>query len=705
MRQRRPLAIWATAACFAVGCAASPTQPIVGKVEIVLPPQLQLEQATAVEVQIFDAEGARIVGTPVGVKSSEPSVVRVENDPSKPGQLRAIAAGAGQTVLSAVAGGVRGEAKVTVRCPQPTGKGLTHSGLVTRSETWRAVDGPHHVAADLTIQRPAGSSAPVEVTIQSCSQVTVAKGVSITVGGGTAAALRVLGGNSPEGRVVFQPADAGQGPGSWVGLILSERYPAGGTEQDPTTLQHAVVRGAGGSHGSDPAAGVRVEGNEGSSTLPTLTGLVVDGSAGHGIVLSQFGGISSTSTACEVTNCRLSAWRSHPDQVGNIVAGKTSGNGVDAIEVVAGAVAHSAKWNVTAVPYFISGNVSVGGWPREIPGRLLDLFLAIDAGVTLKFAKGTRLAIGMERSARSGLLVQGTTEAPVTFTSAQAQPAKGDWGGVIFGRYAIPTSVLRNAIFEYGGAPNGVAGFDGDYEQPELANLVFLTSIARSSVTGVKFRHSAGYGVARGFTDLNDYVLMGNLFDAPTLALGTQSPITSLTLSAPIAADGSLKPNTICGEGVKSPAVEWKVPTPGPTAGKGFPEKVKSFVLLVRQAGAEKAHWAVHGLSTKVTALAVDAAGTGKLPEGAVELVPFGGACPAGPPATCKQLKADCTAAKLGSCLEYEKSCVKAFRFELYAVEADKLAVGASPSLAELDAALLPVTRGIADVSATFEIP
>jgi hypothetical protein len=79
--------------------------------------------------------------------------------------------------------------------------------------------------------------------------------------------------------------------------------------------------------------------------------------------------------------------------------------------------------------------------------------LTIEPGVTVTFASGAYLSIGMAQTAPApgGLVAVGTPTSPITLTSSAASPAAGAWGGVYFNPTADATSTLRNAVVMYAG--------------------------------------------------------------------------------------------------------------------------------------------------------------------------------------------------------------------------------------------------------------
>lgn len=114
--------------------------------------------------------------------------------------------------------------------------------------------------------------------------------------------------------------------------------------------------------------------------------------------------------------------------------------------IVGGSIISDTIWMADNSPYIITENVVV----EE------GVTLTIEAGVTIKFEKGTMLQVN------GGLIVQGTTDNLITFTSNQFEPEAGDWNNIEFAHTAITTtmdtegnyvsgSILQHCVVEYGG--------------------------------------------------------------------------------------------------------------------------------------------------------------------------------------------------------------------------------------------------------------
>lgn len=123
--------------------------------------------------------------------------------------------------------------------------------------------------------------------------------------------------------------------------------------------------------------------------------------------------------------------------------------------------------------------------PFRVPGNLdinNSAEVTFAAGVTIQFTGGSLDVF------TGNLLVEGTAERPVVFTSAAASPLKGDWGCVTFSS-VNGTPRFDHAIFEYAGNGTGCTG--ANYETA-------LNATETTVITNSTFRHIAGSAV-RGY--------------------------------------------------------------------------------------------------------------------------------------------------------------------------------------------------------------
>jgi hypothetical protein len=102
--------------------------------------------------------------------------------------------------------------------------------------------------------------------------------------------------------------------------------------------------------------------------------------------------------------------------------------------------------------------------------------LTVEAGATLAFADGAHLHVGFVEPGK--LIVKGTPEAPVTFTSS-GDKAKGVWKGVSLGNHADRSSIA-NLVVEWAGSEDQAA---------------VTIEAADVSVTGLAVRGAKGPGL------------------------------------------------------------------------------------------------------------------------------------------------------------------------------------------------------------------
>jgi parallel beta-helix repeat protein len=108
-------------------------------------------------------------------------------------------------------------------------------------------------------------------------------------------------------------------------------------------------------------------------------------------------------------------------------------------------ISTSTTWTTYYSPYLLQGGVTVG----------VGATLAIEPGVRVEL--GDHGWIGVD----GALVAEGTSDSPIVFTSREASPEAGDWGGIVLREGC--TASLRHCVVEYGGqqwisAPEGYGG-------------------------------------------------------------------------------------------------------------------------------------------------------------------------------------------------------------------------------------------------------
>lgn len=127
----------------------------------------------------------------------------------------------------------------------------------------------------------------------------------------------------------------------------------------------------------------------------------------------------------------------------------------------------NTTWSLGGSPYTVTTTIRIG------PG----VQLTIEPGTTIRMASGTSILV------EGALVADGTATDLITFTSAAAAPAPGDWNGIEFRNTSNAGSVFDHVKIEYGGG------------SARDAMLYYTTGAFAVSVTHSEFRHSAKHGL------------------------------------------------------------------------------------------------------------------------------------------------------------------------------------------------------------------
>jgi hypothetical protein len=378
-----------------------------------------------------------------------------------------------------------------------------HAGRVA-DETWTADASPHLVTADTLV---AGT-----LTIEPCAEVLIADGKTLSVAG------RLIAEGTASKRIHIGAADASKPFASIHGT------------KGTLSFAYATVDGGGAPLNALPhlAGAIDVQGTDPSK--PTQEMLKVDhvtveGSASNGIVLRDGAGFATGSRNLVVHGAAI-----HPISVwsraaGTVPAGTYTGNGIDEILLPATSgyesVAESTTFHDRGVPYRV-GHETSNGYLRVValPAGPTPT-LTIEPGVTLRFVKGGVLVVDPAMGitpARGVLVAAGTDDKKITFTSAAASPAAGDWLGVWFGMLPDPASRIDHAVVAYAGG-SSASGSDScvvtDNAPTNDAAVRILGVPSTEIVTNTLVRASASNGIDRGWrADLKTDFLPTNTFES-----------------------------------------------------------------------------------------------------------------------------------------------------------------------------------------------
>ena len=355
-----------------------------------------------------------------------------------------------------------------------------HCGVIEGDETWIA-GVEHRVTCEVEVRRGV-------LTLEPGVDVKVEEGAGFVVGADDYEASIVAEG-TPEAPVRFLPVVEGVEP-SWTGFALGKL--SGGSLFSNAEIVQA---------GQGAAKGALVVEAE-----LEVDGLLVDGANNDGLHLKNDGRLALGSQSLVVQNAGDHPVRVHVSQAHTLPSTGSSyaGNGIDAIAVAGGEVDASVTWEDLGVPYQLDAATSFGGSAGD------PAVWTLGAGVTVEVAQNAAINFSKDASA-SGLVVNGSAEAPVTFTSLGAEEA-GYWNGLRVYEGASEV-VVEGLVVEYaGGGSIGAAIWLKNVE----IDLVD-TRILVSEGAGLGFKGSGKLGAGSSGVLIDE---AGSLAFGPANAMG-----------------------------------------------------------------------------------------------------------------------------------------------------------------------------------------
>ena len=348
------------------------------------------------------------------------------------------------TFVPVEAGG--GDAPTTgPSCTMPaTGTG-TMQGSVSKPETWTQAGSPYVLLFDIEITAP--------LTLEPCTTVLIPaqKTVSVTTGGS------IVAKGTAAGPVFIAKKDTA----NWASI----RALTGGT----LSFDHTNIDGGGdplnGSLDFTGALDIRADSTTPLAEILHANTLSITSSMGQGIYLHAGGAFSADSAAVSISGSKGYPIHASANLAGTIPADSGSLYTQNAINEILLSGANAGEtiitWDVklrdVGVPYHIGasseqGRLDVGGSPA---GKAT---LTIDPNVTLRFKKGGVLYVDFfsgSNPATGAMVAVGTQQKPIVFTSAEGNPAAGDWLGLNFGDVPSSTSKLDFVTIAFAGGSSG----------------------------------------------------------------------------------------------------------------------------------------------------------------------------------------------------------------------------------------------------------
>jgi hypothetical protein len=376
-------------------------------------------------------------------------------------------------------------------CVDPTGPGTTHGGSVSADETWTAAASPHIVPYDLSVY--------AKLTLEPCAVVLIASQKTVTVG---SAAASIVAQGTERRPVAIDQKDAGK---PWAKI----RALNGGT----LSFTWTGILGGGDPLNTVPdlAAAVEVTADQLKPAVEAIhvDHVLVQDSASQGIKVSQSAAFSAASNGLVIKGSKAYPIFASANLVGTIPTGAYTGNGKDEILVEGSETATNVSTDTIfhdrGVPYHIGHSLSSGRLDVGTAKMGTLATLTIEPNVTLRFKKGGALYVETgsgDRAATGALIAVGAQGTPITFTSAEAAPAPGDWLGVYFYSNPDPTTKLDWVNVEFAGGKSASGGGCTYPNEPiNNAAIRILSAKEPSSVfiTNTTIKDSAAHGFDRGW--------------------------------------------------------------------------------------------------------------------------------------------------------------------------------------------------------------
>ena len=383
---------------------------------------------------------------------------------------------------------------------------IHEESFITGGALWAA--GTHVLERGLTVQ-----DGVLEIEACSVVELPVDGGITVTDGG----ALRLIG--TEDCPIVITSSQGEPARGDWSSIEIDGTADGGNNRFEYVVLEYGGGQGYGALWLDNGAA-------------LAMSNTVVRDSAHFGVearddvTLDDFADNTLTANA-------LGPIVLYANDVAELGAGTYDGNDVDAVHVVGGTVSTDQTWGALGVPYVIESSV-------DVTAEVGSAHLTLAAGVTLRFEEDTGLVVGE----LGGLTAVGTASAPVTFTSAKATPAPGDWDELEFySGSSDDQNQLENVVLEYGGS----SGY----------GLVWIEGGASVAISAATLTDSASHGVyAEDDAELRAFagnVITGNALtpvalaaaQVPELGAGTYTPNTvegiEVSTGSSVSADGTWK--------------------------------------------------------------------------------------------------------------------------------------------------------------------
>lgn len=361
-----------------------------------------------------------------------------------------------------------------VACDLPTGAGTPHSGTVTANETWTAAGSPHVIDFELR--------ANATITLERCATVQLGEGARLIVGTSSTAGKVVANGASFTAKDVSKP---------WGVLEVSTMGSLDFTD--------VLI-----SHGANPASaqngGGAVVVYGAGSNQATITralrfiNVTISNAKGYAVNLQSMSGFTADSSNLRITDSGEMV-APYPvlveaGAVGTLPSLTLSNTrSTDVLVEPRGSMPSDTFKNIGAVAYRVNGPLRVH---PSADGAASTL--TIEAGVKVKFddVSGSGMIIGTSNVRQGLLVVNGTSAAPVTFTSGKAAPAAADWSNIHFQYTPDSGNKIDFAIVEFAGAFSGLQSYGCGPPENDASIIITNGRPTTAFITNTTFRNAGG---------------------------------------------------------------------------------------------------------------------------------------------------------------------------------------------------------------------
>jgi len=375
------------------------------------------------------------------------------------------------------------------------------SSNVTTNTEWTVAGSPYVITAAISV------NSGVTLTVDPGVVVEFASGNYLTVNGTLTAAGTAA---SP---ISFTSASATPAAGDWG--FVSFTAGASASQLSYVTFQYGGGSGWGAMvfvQGSSPTfdhVTIASSSSVGfwmntSGGAPTISNSTFSNNGSYGLNLAAANTVSLSGTAFTGNSSYAvgAGPGTHLLGLTNITA---TGNGVNAVGYRGGTISAAETW-LHGMNWVLTGVVTVGA----------AVTLTVDAGTVVEFGTGNYLIVN------GTLTAAGTAASPISFTSASATPAAGDWGFVSFTAGAS-ASQLSYVTFQYGGGSGWgamvfVQGSSPTFDHVTIASSSSIgfymnTAGGAPTISNSTFSNNGSYGlnlVAGNSVSLSNTAFTGN---------------------------------------------------------------------------------------------------------------------------------------------------------------------------------------------------